>query len=153
MHAKVGIRRTVAALLALSLSFGLLVSLGSPAAQASTRRRTQMLQLTNDARHRHDIRALALTSRLSRYARRHSREMAAAGAIFHSTNLQGVLSPYQWSIGGENVGVGDSLQGLQDAFMASTEHRENILRVAFDHVGIGVVHRGGVYWVTLVFYG
>ncbi len=148
-------RRKVAAVVALLLAVFLTTGLAPQRASASirARSRTEMLTLTNRSRESHNLPDLVLNYRLSRYAQKHSKSMSKAGEIFHSTNLQGVLSPFNWSVGGENVGVGGSLQSLQDAFMASPEHRQNILRSSFDYVGIGVVHRGGMDWVTVIFYG
>jgi uncharacterized protein YkwD len=37
--------------------------------------------------------------------------------------------------------------------MRSTPHRRNILRAAFDHAAVGVIHSNGSYWVTVIFYG
>lgn len=138
----------VAALLAAFLAVGLV-----PPADAQTTARHTMLALTNEDRTDREVAGLELKIRLSRVAKQHSREMANAGNIYHSSNLTGALAPYDWSIGGENVGSGGSLESLEKAFMASTAHRKNILRKSFDHVGIGVVKRDGTYWVTLIFYG
>jgi uncharacterized protein YkwD len=114
-----------------------------------------MLSLTNDAREHHQRSDLRLNMRLSHYAKRHSVAMARAGYLFHSDTsaLMQALRPYHWSIGGENVGVGSSVDGLQGAFMRSKEHRDNILRSAFDHTAIGMVRMHGKLWVTVVFYG
>ncbi|MGQ0670199.1 MAG: CAP domain-containing protein [Actinomycetota bacterium] len=143
-----GLGAIVAALLAAFLLVGLV-----PPADAQTRARNTMLALTNEDRADREVAGLELNIRLSRVAKQHSREMANAGSIYHSSNLTGALAPYDWSIGGENVGSGGSLESLETAFMASTAHRRNILRKSFDHVGIGVVKRDGTYWVTLIFYG
>lgn len=148
-------RRTGAAVVVL-LVVGLVVSsLGITASAGEITRRERMLQLTNEARVDHDRRRVALVDRLSHYAKRHSVAMADAGYLFHSDSsvLQKVLAPYDWSIGGENVGVGESVDSLQAAFMASKVHRENILRSAFDHTAIGMVRRDGSLWVTVIFYG
>jgi uncharacterized protein YkwD len=148
-------RRTGAAVVVL-LVVGLVVSsLGIVASAGEITRRERMLQLTNEARVDHDRRRVALVDRLSHYAKRHSVAMADAGYLFHSDSsvLQKVLAPYDWSIGGENVGVGESVDSLQAAFMASKVHRENILRSAFDHTAIGMVRRDGSLWVTVIFYG
>jgi uncharacterized protein YkwD len=51
------------------------------------------------------------------------------------------------------VGVGDSLDDLEDAFMASAVHRHNILARTYDHAAVGVVIEDGRVWVTVVFYG
>src|SRR5438093_10439557 len=81
--------------------------------------------------------------------------MAIKGYLYHSDNdtLVNILSPYHFSIGGENVGVGTTVEGLQDAFMASATHRESILRTAFDHVAMGMARVDGHRAVAGVLYG
>ncbi len=113
----------------------------------------EMLTLTNVAREHHDRADLSLNARLSRYATRHSRAMAGAGYLFHTENLADKLKGLDWSMGGENVGVGSSLTDLQAAFMRSKPHRENILQKRFDHAAVGVVKSDGNLWVTVIFYG
>jgi uncharacterized protein YkwD len=158
MPGVLGVRRTLVAGIALALSTFLIlgVAVRTDADAASTfGRRRQMLALTNDDREARDRADLAFAARVSRYAKRHSREMADKGYIFHSTTdqLRGAFSGLDWSLGGENVGVGGSLQSLEDAFMASKLHRENILRPEFSHAAIGVVRADGRIWVTVIFYG
>ncbi|HEX9124333.1 MAG TPA: CAP domain-containing protein [Actinomycetota bacterium] len=118
-------------------------------------RRERMLSLTNQVREKHERSDLRLNMRLSHYAKRHSIAMARAGSLFHSDTsaLMQALRPYHWAIGGENVGVGSSVEGLQDAFMRSKTHRDNILRSSFEHTAIGMVRMDGKLWVTVVFYG
>ena len=118
-------------------------------------RRLQMLALTNQDRRDHDRANLGFAAALSRYAKDHSRAMARHGYLFHSSDeqLQAALGHYAWSIGGENVGVGGSLESLEDAFMASKDHRENILRPTYDRAAVGVVRADGRIWVTVIFYG
>lgn len=127
----------------------------SAAAPERTGRRMQMLGLTNEARASHDRRVLEFAASLSRYAKQHSREMAEAGYLFHSTadELRDALQGYDWQLGGENIGVGGSLENLQDAFMASKPHRQNILRRVYDHAAVGIVRADGRIWVTVIFYG
>ncbi len=122
-------------------------------AAASSDRREQMLSLTNEDRAEHGKKVLALNAKLSRYATKHSRAMAAAGYLFHSEDLADELDGLDWSMGGENVGVGSSLTDLQDAFMASKPHRHNILQKRYDHAAIGIVKSDGTLWVTVIFYG
>ncbi|MFB3738391.1 MAG: CAP domain-containing protein [Candidatus Velamenicoccus archaeovorus] len=122
-------------------------------ADAADRRRVTMLELTNQDRSQHDRAALALNEKLSRYAKRHSREMAEAGYLFHSEDLAARLNGLDWTIGGENVGVGTTLDGLEQAFMDSTPHRKNILKPTYDHTAIGIVRSDGKFWVTVIFYG
>jgi len=122
-------------------------------AGAAQHRRTEMLQLTNQDRAAKDRDALRLDRKISRYATEHSREMADSGYLFHSDDLAGVLDGVDWSMGGENVGVGSSLTDLEAAFMASKPHRRNILQTGFDQVAFGVVKSDGSLWVTVIFYG
>jgi uncharacterized protein YkwD len=149
-------RRPAAAAVVVLLVVGLLVSSFAAAASAGQiTRRERLFHLTNEARVEHDRDRVALVDRLSHYAKRHSQEMANRGYLFHSDSqvLGKILAPYNWSIGGENVGVGPSVDSLQGAFMASKEHRDNILRSTFDHTAIGFVRKNGSLWVTVIFYG
>jgi uncharacterized protein YkwD len=134
-----------------------LTALAPARAEAEERfgRRRQMLALTNEDRTQHHRRALNFAAAISQYAKDHSQAMARRGHLFHSTGqqLSGVLQGHTWSIAGENVGVGGSLESLQDAFMASRLHRENILRPEFDRAAVGVVREDGRLWVTVIFYG
>jgi uncharacterized protein YkwD len=119
----------------------------------NAKRRGEMLELTNDARSRRERDELKLDRELSRYAIKHSRAMARDGNLFHSSNLADKLKGREWSMGGENVGVGSSLTDLQAAFMGSKAHRKNILHRGYDHTAIGVVQSDGNFWVTVIFYG
>jgi uncharacterized protein YkwD len=156
MNARVA-RRGAGVLVALLLAASLMAGFAPTRAAAGERftRRLHMLSLTNEARESHDRADVKLNWLLSRYARRHSLEMASKGYVYHSDDdtLISILSPYHFTIGGENVGVGSTVDGLQDAFMASPPHRENILRTAFDHVAIGMASVDGRLWVTVIFYG
>lgn len=129
---------------------GTAVATGTP-----TEMRGDFLDLTNEDRAERDRRALRLARVLSRYATRHSRAMADRGFIFHSSEdeLRAALQGTDWADAGENVGVGDSLDDLQHAFMASTAHRNNILARTYDHAAVGIVVDAGRFWVTVVFYG
>lgn len=129
------------------------VATDPPRADAGTRDRAEMLQLTNEDRADKERRALRLNEKLSRYARRHSREMAEQGQLFHTPDLADKLSGVDWTIGAENIGMGPSLEALEDAFMASRPHRRNILRAGFARTAIGVVESDGTFWVTVIFYG
>jgi uncharacterized protein YkwD len=116
--------------------------------------RVRFLALTNGDRSAEGRRELHLARGLTRYAVKHSREMARFGHIYHSTDQQlvGALSDSDWASAGENVGVGSSLEDLQVMFMASKAHRHNILNRGFDHAAVGVVHADGSYWITVILY-
>jgi hypothetical protein len=130
-------RKTGIAAIALLLAAFLVVGFAPTDSRARERtgRRVHMLGLTNQDRQKHDRRELDFAAALSRYAKDHSQAMARKGYIFHSTDQQllNALGDVRWSIGGENVGVGGTLESLQRAFMASKLHRQNILRKTFDH--------------------
>jgi uncharacterized protein YkwD len=96
---------------------------------------------------------LRMYGKLIKIARRHSGRMAASGGIYHNPNLAQNANRIRWSILGENVGVGNSIETLHQAFMNSPPHRENVMRSRFRKVGVGVVERDGRLWVTVVFLG
>ena len=152
-----GGRRKVIGVVAVLLSAMLLMGLAPMRSGADERygRRMQMLSLTNQDRRMHDREALDFAARVSQYAKDHSRAMANRGYLYHSSEeqLRKALEGSNWTIGGENVGVGASLESLEDAFMASKLHRENILRPTYDNAAIGVVRADGRIWVTVIFYG
>jgi uncharacterized protein YkwD len=160
-----GARVTGLALAAL-LGTGWLVGfIGSDSALAHHRRHGRHRRLANEdeasfrgyingARSNHGVRTLHMGNRLVAIARRHSAEMAQANSLYHNPNLATDLRSVQFSIAGENVGVGPSLPILHDAFMASPPHRENVLRPEFEKIGVGVVTSGdGRIWITIVFSG
>lgn len=125
----------------------------SDATQTELRR--DFLRLTNQDRADHGRDDLRLARAISRYATQHSRQMASAGRLFHSTEneLRTALGNVDWSLAGENVGVGSSLEDIQDAFMASQTHRANILKRPYDRAAIGVIVDHDRVWITVVFYG
>jgi uncharacterized protein YkwD len=117
--------------------------------------RRHMLALTNTDRVHRERAALSFAGRLAAYAKSHSEAMADKGYIYHSTGdqLRKALEGYKWELGGENVGVGGSLESLEDAFMASDPHRKNILRRVYDHAAVGIARADDRIWVTVIFYG
>jgi len=148
-------RRKLGALIALLLCGLLLFGAAGTASGRDIGPRRTMLGLTNQDRAAHDRDDLAFAARLARYAKAHSQAMAHKGYLFHSSEqqLRDALDGYDWQIGGENVGVGGSLESLEDAFMASKLHRENILRTTFRHAAIGIARDDGRIWITVIFYG
>lgn len=57
--------------------------------------------------------------------------------------------PAGWTKAGENVGRGESVDGLMVAFMKSPGHRRNVLDPEFTHVGVGsFIDPAGVLYTT-----
>lgn len=104
----------------------------------------------NEQRASRGIRVLGVAGDLASFARAHSERMAERETIFHSDNSE-FNSLSNWSMIGENVGMGDSVEALNEAFMNSADHRANILHSRFNQVGVGAVSRDGVIYVTEVF--
>ena len=94
---------------------------------------------------------LRLDPQLSRSARKHTWEMVWARSLHHTPDAALRRRVTNWTILGENVGVGTSVDSLQRAFMDSPLHRANILYSTFRHVGVGVVRRDNRMWVTVIF--
>ena len=94
---------------------------------------------------------LATDGELTSIARRWSQRMANDGRLSHNPNLANEVS-HNWEKLAENVGFGQNVGQIHDAFMNSTGHRNNILDGAMTHVGVGVIIDGsGQMWVTEVF--
>jgi uncharacterized protein YkwD len=92
---------------------------------------------------------------MSQVALQHSDWMARTGHLRHTTDpAAAYLKGMSWHCWGENIAVsGGSAADVEKAFMASPEHRANILNSCFRHVAIGATRVDGVLWVTVFFYG
>jgi uncharacterized protein YkwD len=124
----------------------------APSASA-TLRRERMLGWINHARVEHGAKKLQMSAYVVQVAHDHCDAMATKDKLYHSTNLSYELRTVDWSMWGENVGAGGDPYGLFKAYMASPDHRANILNKKFDHVGIAFIDRDGILWSTMIFYG
>lgn len=104
----------------------------------------------NGARNLAGVGKLSLDPELSKAARKHTREMVDADLLHHTSSEALRTRVTNWSILGENVGVGSTVTTLHAAFMDSPAHRDNILYRSFKHVGIGVGTKERM-WVTVIF--
>jgi uncharacterized protein YkwD len=84
---------------------------------------------------------------LTAMARSWSASMAQDQGISHRRDLT-AAAPDDWLRVGENVGVGDSIATLHDAFVASPMHHRNLVDPDFDTIAVGVVVEVGHLWVT-----
>lgn len=108
------------------------------------------LQRINRDRQAAGLQPVAMSIQLREVARGHSAAMAGADAIWHRNPLDAGV-PDTWQRLGENVGRGGGVDSLHAAFMNSPGHRANLLNGLFNYVGLGVVHAGGVLYVTELF--
>ncbi len=129
-----------------------------PSAQAGARRspgptanelEQRMLNLVNRSRAVRGLPELHLNARLWHEALRHSKRMARERAISHTPNLADLVRGVGGSVFGEDVGKGRGLKGIRDAWLRRATTRQIMLDPRFHHVGLGVIHDGGFYWVTL----
>ncbi|MGZ5212390.1 MAG: CAP domain-containing protein [Actinomycetota bacterium] len=147
--------RLAASLLLLTLVGAAFVA---PSADAGARRAPRptadelgqrMLRLVNRSREIRGLPELRMNAHLSAEALRHSRRMARAGTISHTPNLADLVRGVGGSVFGEDLGKGRGLQGIRDAWLRRADTRRIMLDPRFRHVGLGVVHVDGFYWVTL----
>lgn len=82
-------------------------------------------------------------------ARGWAQTMGGAGRIWHSNLSDGIT--VDWLKLGENVGMGGTVEGLHQAFVASLKHYENLVDPEFTYVGVGVVHVNGTIYVSEMF--
>jgi hypothetical protein len=119
-------------------------------AAASSNPAAAFVAATNQARAAVGVPGLSVSADLAAAATDQAQAMADADALFHTPNLGSGLCC--WVMVGENVGDGPSESVVQAAFMASPEHRANILRAAFTQIGVGyVIDKRGTLWVSEVF--
>lgn len=150
-----GFARTLATGTAL-LTIGLAgaVTLAAPAGAANGPvtgvGESQFVSATNSARASAGKAPYVVRGDLVAVARAQAARMAAKGDIWHNPNLSTDVT--NWRFVGENVGMGPSVGAIQNAFMNSTSHRDNILDGDFTEVGIGTVtNPDGEIYVAEVF--
>jgi uncharacterized protein YkwD len=111
--------------------------------------RDAMLSLVNRSRRLRGLPALRINERVSREALAHSRSMSRSGTISHTPGLAAIIVRAGGTVYGEDVGEGRALRGIRDAWLLRTDTRRILLDSRFHHVGLGVVHVDGFFWVTL----
>jgi hypothetical protein len=138
--------RKVLALVTVLAGFAVSLVIAAAPAGASSEA-YDFLSRVNSARSAHGLKPLAMKSDLVDVAYSWTKHMAANNSLAHNPNLTTQVK--NWQAVGENVGVGPTVKDIEDAFMASTHHRENILDPAYTEVGIATVRdSSGQLWVT-----
>lgn len=104
----------------------------------------------NARRSAHGLSPLSASGDLTAVAQAHAVEMANAQRIWHNPNLTSQVP--NWLSVGENVGNGNSVSWLMNAFMNSPSHRANILGSSFTQIGVGTAaSSSGMIYVVQVF--
>lgn len=135
-------RRSILAVLAAALVF---LGLAGAATAAG-----DVTAMTNADRTARGLAGLTPAGDLQAFAQRRAEEMAKAGRLWHSPELDAVVG--NWKRLGENVGRGAGVSEIHHSFMASGRHRDNILLPNFSEIGVGVASDGGqLLYVAVVF--
>ena len=137
----------------------------APAAGAAVRSSavTGLLQAVNHTRIAHGLRPLKVDTTLVRAARSHSAEMLR-GNFFAHGNFHGRMVAFhvRGPVAGENLAWGNgpyaSASSIIAEWLASPEHRANLLHVGWTRIGIGIsqgtfLGNGGSSIVTADFAG
>jgi uncharacterized protein YkwD len=130
--------------LALTAAVAVALSLCAQARPASlTHREASLLSVMNEVRASDGLRPLRVDRRLERAARRHSSRMLQLQSLFHGNFARrirrvGVRAPRV----GENLAWGSgplaSARSIVNMWLASPEHRANLLHAGYRTVGVGV---------------
>jgi uncharacterized protein YkwD len=96
--------------------------------------------------------ALVRSAELDRAAAWQVARMAHLGQLQHSRDLATGLAP-GWTILGENIAAGPSVEAVVLALEQSAPHRLNLLEVRFKRIGVAVITRGSTVYIVELFAG
>ena len=117
----------------------------------------QLMALANRARAEAGAPPLRWDSALAEAARKHTLLMVSQGPIAHIYPGELTLTERAGFAGAhfdlieENIAIGPTPAEIQDAWMHSKGHRENMLNPAVNRVGIAVIASRGVLYATADF--
>jgi uncharacterized protein YkwD len=147
----------------LALLAALVLVLPATAMAGSTRSESSLLREMNRVRAQHGLVRLSADTHLQRAARAHSSEMLVSNVFEHGAFGSRMLQfNVTGKLAGENLawgtGARGTARGIVAAWLASPEHRANLLRPSFSRVGIsdlvGAFHgHSGAHVVTADFAG
>ena len=142
-------RRAMATVLAAGVITGGFVVLAPAPAQADSNV-GGFLAHVNSLRASKGLGPLTMVSDLTSIAEGHSEAMLAKETIFHNPSLASVVT--NWQTLGENVGMGPTVDALDNAFDNSPEHYANEINATYTQIGIAsVTDSRGEIFVTLDF--
>lgn len=136
-----------------ALSTGPLAPAPAQAAAPAGSYEQQAFAATNHQRDRHDRRELRRQECVQRFADRWARHMARTERMVHQS-LTPIMRRCRLTSTGENIAYGyrSGRSVVNDGWMHSEGHRQNILRTGYRLMGMGA-HRDddGQWWVSQVF--
>jgi uncharacterized membrane protein required for colicin V production len=117
----------------------------------------ELMELINEERAAHSLPPLEWCASCAEVALAHSKDMYVNGYFSHVDGND--RDPFErmkaadisYRAAGENLAIAPSVPEAHEGLMASPDHRANILRPAFDEVGIGVFEGPYGVMVTQVF--
>ena len=137
-------------LLATAILLTILGLVVAPAVSASASESGTIHSLVNAARASAGLAPLRLNAGLDQVAANWANQLAASGQLAHNPSYAAQI-PGGWMNAGENVAQGQPTgAAMHDAWMASPQHRANILG-GFTDVGIAFLSAGGTTWGVEVF--
>ena len=133
-----------------------------PSAHAQSRQNIQpdaeqLMALANRARAGVGAPPLKWDSALAQAALKHTQRMIDEGALAHrypgelDVSERAGFAGAHFDFVEENIAIGPTPEGIQDEWMHSKGHRENMLNPEVDRVGIAVVAARGVLYATADF--
>jgi len=135
-------RRPVPAIAGLAMAAVLLAGCLNPQQESV---RTAMTQ----DRHAHNLQQLPVQRDAQAKAQAWAERLASDGYLHHSNLTDGIH--VRWCSLGENVGMGPTVTAVEQAYMASSGHRANILATRWNGVGVGYAKRGNTVYTVQVF--
>jgi len=120
----------------------------------------EVVAITNEARARNSLQALATNARLTEAARLHAEQMASRGLLAHTISgaryptMQSRLEAvtYRYANAAENIAWNQpTAQRVMSTWLNSSGHRANILDPNLTEMGVAVAYssRGEPYWVQV----
>jgi hypothetical protein len=122
--------------------------------RAQDDREKSLLDLTNQARADAGLKPLAWDAGLASAAHAHAVRMAAEGPIAHRYGGEADLPQRAASAGAhfslieENIAIANSPQQVQQVWMKSQAHHDNLLNPKVDRIGVALVPAHGVLYAV-----
>jgi uncharacterized protein YkwD len=117
----------------------------SPGVRSTEER--DFVEAVNRARALVGARALVWDPEIEPFTDESTLRMARQGWISHSPDFSRRV-PGTWFMAGENVGIGDAVAQIEEAFEASPTHYANIVNPRFDTIAVSVARVGEAMFVT-----